>query len=48
MNTYDVTFTAKIEAANYEDAEELVIELLESDPAIESWTVVQPEVVTTP
>jgi hypothetical protein len=47
MNTYDVTFTAKIEATNYEDAEELVIELLESDPSIESWTVAQPEVTET-
>lgn len=43
MNTFDVSFTAQVEASNVEDAEELVIELLESDPAIESWHLLPAE-----
>lgn len=40
MNTFEVNFNAVVEAANQEDAEELVIELLESDPAVDSWHLI--------
>ena len=43
MKTYDVTFTVSVEASSIEDAEELVIELIETDPAIEEWRIVRQE-----
>jgi hypothetical protein len=45
MNTYNIHFMVTVEATNHDDAEEIVIELLESDPAIESWHIIPAEAI---
>lgn len=39
MNEFVISSETTIEASSAEDAEELFLELLESDPAVISWTI---------